>query len=74
MSGFYYIEVNYYNESSKESDYCIVSEDNTETLSTELAMQFKTENDARNWLKTENAKAWLPCTFEIKKEVCYELS
>lgn len=69
MSGFYYIGVNFYNESSKESDYCIVSEDNTETLSTELAMQFKTENDARNWLKTEDAKAWSPCTFEIKKSV-----
>ena len=65
----FFVQVNYYNPCSHEMDWCIVSNENKETLSEENAMMFDTVEQASLWTSSEEAKGWLPCSFEIKESV-----
>ena len=65
----FFIKVIYYNPCSHENDWCIISEDNGETLGEETAMMFDSELEAWEWTQSKQAMQWLPCKFEVHKSV-----
>lgn len=59
------IEVEFWNPSSHEMDWCLVSSDNNETLSEEMAKTFMTEHEAKMWTLSDEAKEWKSCRFKV---------
>lgn len=65
----YYIYCKFYDPSAHEMSWCIVGENGKETLSEELALLFDSEGKAKDWMKSEAAKEWQPCEFEVRKSI-----